>query len=161
MVVLCFPFFFLFFFFIFLNVETTKEFKERENKLRETWTAWKREKKLPELQALALPHLPPERFSAPKGFDSIREAGFLVRSEALKIFNEIYKWEKMTTHYGRGYGIYLSGPMGVGKSCALYFISCLARSLGWAVIYMADCKEWVERPSKQEQLKFLRDTFKK
>lgn len=32
------------------------------------------------------------------------------------------------------------GPEGVGKSVAVYFCACLAYSLGWVVVYIANCE---------------------
>ena len=40
-------------------------------------------------------------------------------------------------------GLFLDGPQGIGKSSALYALTCLARASGWMAVHISDADAWV------------------
>ncbi len=65
---------------------------------------------------------------------------FVVRDCVLQLFRGIEEWNQQSTEQS---GSYIAGPEGVGKSTALYFLSCIAMALHWYVIYLPRCDEWI------------------
>jgi hypothetical protein len=91
------------------------------------------EAKLPEF--ISLPSL--SQFPKPFYWRDLSN-DYLVRKSVLQLFSEFWDWfkEKRNNEYGQ----YFAGPEGIGKSVAVYFCACLAYSLGWVVVYFANCE---------------------
>lgn len=41
-------------------------------------------------------------------------------------------------------GVYLAGPMGIGKSAIMFYVVHKARGEGWFVIYIPLCDDWLK-----------------
>lgn len=50
------------------------------------------------------------------------------------------------------YGMYFAGPNGIGKSVTIYTLVCLAKAMGWLVVYIPQCDEWISRSAKKEDI---------
>lgn len=128
-------------------VEQMDMHKEQLHKYQELATFyfnWK-SKRLELPQAMKFPVLP----TLPKECPDPRTTNFLIREETMKIFDEIYtQWYENTSNSVSRYGRYLAGPYGIGKSISLYQISCLARAVGFIVVYVPNCDIWCSQPSE-------------
>jgi hypothetical protein len=82
----------------------------------------------------------PRLAARPKEFNM--DEKFVVRDSVLELFRKYEVWS-LRTKPEEKYGRYVAGPEGIGKSVALYFVSCLARAMNWFVIYIARCDQWI------------------
>lgn len=56
------------------------------------------------------------------------DARFLARQETLALIRHVFRTKENFAC--------VTGPSGCGKSVAVYVVACLARQLGWAVLYI-------------------------
>ncbi|KAI3661191.1 hypothetical protein MP638_005628 [Amoeboaphelidium occidentale] len=65
--------------------------------------------------------------------------GFLETQSALDVWNNVQKAVNDDLHPG----LYLDGPVGIGKSSIMYYDVHNARQLKWFVIYIPRCGSWI------------------
>ena len=87
----------------------------------------------------------------PKECPDPQTMNFLIQQETMKIFHKLYQeWYEDTSLSISRYGRYLAGPNGIGKSISLYQICCLARAVGFIVVYVPNCDIWCQQPTELE-----------
>ncbi|KAI3656092.1 hypothetical protein MP638_004405 [Amoeboaphelidium occidentale] len=80
------------------------------------------------------------RFVPKQALGSWSNEGFIERQSA----HDVWKYVQETVTDQLRVGVYLAGPMGVGKSSIMYYVVYKARQLGWFVIYIPRCDSWVK-----------------
>ena len=85
---------------------------------------------------------PPDdlRFTPKESLPSWAEEGFIETKCALDVWDHVQK-AVVKKHQP---GVYLAGPMGAGKSSIMYYVVHKAQQLGWLVVYIPRCDEWVK-----------------
>lgn len=71
------------------------------------------------------------------------DAGTVLKQE----YEAAVKREKRQLEYEsfmRKVGIYVTGREGMGKSTTLHVLSKVARIAGWNVVYLPDCRQWID-----------------
>jgi len=89
----------------------------------------------------------------PKDFPDLQTNKFIVRERVLQYFEDFNKFDHGTG--SKNYGYYFSGPNGVGKSVAIYFLACLAYAYDWFVIYIPQSDDWVSSENKTDAIKYF------
>ncbi|KAI3658398.1 hypothetical protein MP638_001398 [Amoeboaphelidium occidentale] len=79
------------------------------------------------------------RFVPKQALGSWAHEGFIERQCA----HDVWKYVQETVTDQLRVGVYLAGPMGVGKSSIMYYVVHKARQLGWFVVYIPLCDDWL------------------
>ncbi|KAI3650650.1 hypothetical protein MP228_004131 [Amoeboaphelidium protococcarum] len=69
------------------------------------------------------------------------DGGFIESKQCLKIWDQVQHLVQDQSQVG----LYLAGPMGVGKSAIMYYVVHRARQLGWFVVYIPRCDDWLSQ----------------
>jgi hypothetical protein len=80
------------------------------------------------------------RFTPKQALGSWAHGGFIERKCVL----DVWKYVQDTVADQLRVGVYLAGPMGVGKSAIMYYVVQKARALKWFVIYIPRCDSWMK-----------------
>jgi len=117
--------------------------------LNQLFTDWKATKKFP--KSLKFPPLP----TLPKDCPDPRLSDFMCHPFLLNLFDELNEMWNTNWNKSMKYGDYLAGPNGIGKSILLYQITCLARAMGFIVVYSPDCDIWAAKSEELNQLEHI------
>jgi hypothetical protein len=80
------------------------------------------------------------RFVPKQALGSWVDQGFIER----RIAKDVWQYVQDTAKDPLRVGVYLAGPMGVGKSSIIFYVVYKARQLGWFVIYIPRCDQLVK-----------------
>ncbi|KAI3637443.1 hypothetical protein MIR68_004092 [Amoeboaphelidium protococcarum] len=69
------------------------------------------------------------------------DGGFIESKQCLKIWGRVQYLVQDESQVG----LYLAGPMGVGKSAIMYYVVHKARQLGWFLVYIPRCDDWLSQ----------------
>ncbi len=86
--------------------------------------------------------IPSDLQFAPKQFlEDWETGGFIESQNCLDIWDDVQKTLKESSRVG----LYLAGPMGIGKSSIMFYVVHKSHQLGWFVVYIPRCDDWLGR----------------
>ncbi|KAI3653510.1 hypothetical protein MP228_001457 [Amoeboaphelidium protococcarum] len=80
------------------------------------------------------------QFLPKQALSSWDNQGFIERQCA----KDVWKYVQDTVKDQSRIGVYLAGPMGIGKSAIMFYVVHKARGEGWFVIYIPLCDDWLK-----------------